>query len=165
MKKKALIDYVKREKFDEFFTPESAVYPLLKHIPSHVKTIWECTDAGRSKITKVLKENGYQVVSTCFDFLSCEPDFDFDMIVTNPPYSLKDQFLERCYHYGKPFALLLPITALEGKKRQALYKKHGINVLLLDKRVEFTDKGRAWFAVAWFIWRPGEENNRIWFQS
>lgn len=104
---------------DEIYTPETAIIPLIKYLPKNVK-IWECTDFGESNITKVLKNNGYEVISTHkkdFDFLTDDPTFDFDMIITNPPYSLKDKFLEKCYKYGKPFALLLPITALEGIKR------------------------------------------------
>ena len=37
----------------------------------------------------------------------------FDCIITNPPFSLKQEFLQRCYELGKPFALLLPLTTFE----------------------------------------------------
>lgn len=119
--KRTLIDYIKRGAFDELYTPSYAIKPLLKYLPKKHITIWECTDFGKSNITKELKSNGYEVVTTHtntdFDFLNDKPDFDFDMIVTNPPYSLKDDFLKKCYEYGKPFCLLLPITALEGIER------------------------------------------------
>jgi len=55
------------------------------------------------------------------DFLVDEPAFAYDCIITNPPYSIKDRFLTRCYELKKPFALLMPLTALEGKYRQQLY--------------------------------------------
>ena len=42
----------------------------------------------------------------------------FDMIITNPPYSLKDEFIKKCYEWNKPFCLLLPITAFERKARK-----------------------------------------------
>lgn len=54
--KKAMIDYMKKEKNDELYTPEYAIFPLLKYLPKNIK-IWECTDYGESNITKVLKEN------------------------------------------------------------------------------------------------------------
>lgn len=104
---------------DEIYTPEIALIPLLKYLPKNI-TIWECTDFGESNITKVLKDHGYNVISTHkkdFNFLTDKPSFEFDMIITNPPYSLKDDFIEKCYSYNKPFALLLPITALEGLRR------------------------------------------------
>ena len=57
--KKAMIDYMKKEKNDELYTPEYAIFPLLKYLPKNIK-IWECTDYGESNITKVLKNNGYE---------------------------------------------------------------------------------------------------------
>lgn len=113
MIKQALVQHTNN---DEFYTPDIALKPLLKYLPKDV-VIWECTDYGKSNITKILKEHGYKVISTHkkdFDFLTDKPSFEFDIIVTNPPYSLKDKFLNKCYEYNKPFALLLPLTALEG---------------------------------------------------
>ena len=97
--KKAMINYIQNEKNDELYTPKYAIKPLIKYLPKNIK-IWECTDFGSSNITKVLKENGYQVITTHkdnFDFLIDKPDFNFDMIITNPPYSLKDEFIKKCY--------------------------------------------------------------------
>ena len=165
--KKAMINYIQNPKNDELYTPEYAIKPLIKYlelyrIQNDVKRkpiIWECTDYGSSNITKVLRENGYEVVSTHkndFNFLTDAPEFDFDMIVTNPPYSLKDEFLEKCYEYGKPFCMLLPITALEGVERGKLYRKYGIGLLVLDRRCNFmNDVGKKsnWFNTSWFCYK------------
>ena len=141
---------------DEFYTPEVAIIPLLKYLPKNI-TIWECTDFGGSNITKVLKKHGYNVISTHkenFNFLTDDPTFEFDMIITNPPYSLKDEFIEKCYQYKKPFALLLPITALEGVKRGGLYRKHGIELLIFDKRINYMKNKKAnWFNTSWFCYK------------
>ena len=152
--KKTLINYIQNEKYDELYTPEYAIKPLLKHIPKNIK-IWECTDYGRSNITKILKENGYEVISTHkkdFDFLIDKANFEFDMILTNPPYSLKDEFISKCYEYGKPFCLLLPLTSLEGIKRGKMYDKNGIELLVFDKRIDFNGKGKCWYNTSWFCW-------------
>jgi hypothetical protein len=77
----------------------------------------------------------------------------FDCIITNPPYSRKDEYLEKCYKLGRPFALLLPLTALEGRKRQALYKKYGVQLIVPSRRINFITPGggrSAWFMTAWF---------------
>lgn len=78
-------------------------------------------------------------------------------IVTNPPYSQKDAFLRRAYELGLPWFMLLPITAIEGKRRQALYAHHGVSLYLPRGRIEF-GKGGVWFYTAWFFWIPGEGN-------
>lgn len=156
MAKRSMISYIKN---DEYYTPEYAVKPLLKYLPKD-KVIWECTDFGNSNITKILKENGYKVVSTNkkeIDFLNDNVDFDFDIIITNPPYSLKDDFLKRCYEYGKPFCLLLPITSLEGIKRGKLFRENGIELIVLDKRCNFiyenNEKKNNWFNTSWFCYK------------
>ncbi len=61
--KKALINYIQKEKFDNIYTPAYAVEPLLKYIPKGI-TIWECCDFGESQITKLLKKHGCKVIST-----------------------------------------------------------------------------------------------------
>ena len=153
--KQAMINYMKQEKNDELYTPDEAIIPILKYLdPS--KIYWECTDFGESNITKVLKEKGFNVIHTNkseIDFLKDKPDFDFDVIITNPPYSLKNEFLKKCYEYDKPFALLLPLTALEGKERGKLYKNKGIEVIVLDKRINFMkEKKNVWFNTSWFCY-------------
>ena len=101
-----------------------------------------------------LKENGFKVIHTSkreIDFLKDKANFEFDVIITNPPYSLKNEFLKKCYEYQKPFMLLLPLTALEGKERNKLYRKYGIEVIVLDKRINFMkEKKNVWFNTSWF---------------
>ena len=167
--KQAMINYVKQPKNDLLYTPEFAVKPLLKYLPEEKLTVWECCDGGGSAITKRLREAGYKVISTDiqtgFDFLKDKPDFEFDMIITNPPFSLKNQFLKKCYEYQKPFALLLPITALEGVERNKLFARYGISVIVLDRRINFMkEKKGSWFNTSWFIWNIGK-NNKLYFEK
>jgi hypothetical protein len=153
--KQPMINYIQKEKYDELYTPKYAIEPLLKYLPQNI-TIWECTDFGSSNISKVLEENGHKVIKTnkeSFDFLKDTADFEFDIIITNPPYSLKDKFLKKCYDYGKPFALLLPLTALEGTNRGGYYQEFGIQLLVLDKRIDFTGNKSCWFNTSWFCWK------------
>lgn len=161
--KEALINYVKNGQNDEIYTPDYAVEPLLKYLPKNL-TIWEPTDFGASNITKVLKTNGYKVISTHktnLDFLEEDPDFDYDMIITNPPYSIKDDFLARCYKLKKPFCLLLPLTALEGVRRGGLFRQFGISVIILDRRINFTSNKGNWFNASWFVYNVIENNSII----
>ena len=150
--KQAMINYMQKEKNDELYTPDEAIYPILKYLDKG-KIYWECTDFGGSNITKVLRENGFKVINTCkaeIDFLEDEP-LDCDVIITNPPYSIKDKFIKRCYELDKQFLLLLPLTALEGKERNKLYKEKGIELIILDKRINFMkNKNNVWFNTSWF---------------
>lgn len=141
---------------DDYQTPIEAINPLLSFIPKHW-IIWECA-SGKGNLVKAFQNKKYSVIGTDilqgFDFLTWHPD-EIDCIVTNPPYSLKQQFLTRAYELKKPFALLLPLTTFETKKRQDLFKKYGIEIILFDKRINFetpnkAENSNAWFATAWF---------------
>ena len=149
---------------DLFLTDPMALWPLLPYL-APFPLIWEPACGYEKKpLVGALRLEGFGVIGTDIrqgpenDFLThfINPKA-YDAIVTNPPYSIKDQWIARCYELGKPFALLLPYTALEGIRRQALYRKHGIDLLVLPKRVPFTTpsgkKGGAWFPCAWFTYK------------
>lgn len=145
---------------DDFQTPPYALKPLLPYIPKEW-IVWEPA-CGHGYLVDALEGLGYRVLAT---ELHAEPSVDFltdlamgwDVVITNPPYSIKQQFLERCYELGKPFALLLPLTTFETGKRQKLFRDNGLEVIFMDKRINFetpnkVKKSSAWFATAWFTW-------------
>lgn len=156
--KQALIDYIKRGTFDELYTPVEAIYPIIPYLKNkEYTTIWECTDYGESEITKVLRDNGFTVITSHIvdkkSYFDYEPQENYDIIITNPPYSLKDEFLKRSYELQKPFMLLLPITAFEGIERGKMFRENGVEVLVFDRRINFMQKqGKkgAWFNTSWF---------------
>lgn len=142
---------------NDFQTPPEALWPLLPYL-KHDWLIWECS-SGKGNLVFELNSKGFLTIGTDIltghDFLTFQPK-EFDCIITNPPFSLKQKFLERAYSLGKPFAFLLPLTTFEGKVRQELFKKYGVEVILFDKRINFeTPSGKgsgSWFATAWFTW-------------
>lgn len=123
---------------DEMFTPRYAVYPLLEFLPAS-KTIWCPFDTQESNFYKVLKMGGYKVICSHIsedkDFFKYEPPA-WDILISNPPYSIKDDVLERAFALGKPFALLLPISSLQGQKRFRIFKNR-IEVLAFDRRIHY----------------------------
>jgi hypothetical protein len=149
--------------FDELYTPNEATECLLSFIPKSVKTIWEPTAIPNSTIVKVLRDNGYKVITSHIDkgqdFLKYIPEEQFDMIITNPPFSLKDKFLKRAFEIDKPFFFLLPLTTLEGQKRNKLFSNRKIEMVIPNKRFNFI-KGKkgSWFQTSWFGYKIGLEN-------
>ncbi|NBL00226.1 MAG: tRNA (adenine-N(6)-)-methyltransferase [Erysipelotrichia bacterium] len=101
--------------------------------------IWLPFDEEWSAFNQVLKENGYETICTHInngkDFFKYEPK-EWDMIVSNPPYSMKDEVIKRVYELGKPFCLLMPLTTLQGKERFK-YFKQGIQLLSFNVRIGF----------------------------
>ena len=153
----AKIDYSKRGAFDELYTPDIAIQMIIPYIPKHIKTVWECTAHEESKIVNILRNCGYEVISTHikdgYNFFNYVPKH-FDMTITNPPYSLKDDFLARGFQLGKPFMFLLPLTTLEGSKRSKMFRENKIQLIIPDKRFNFKPEKNsgAWFQTSWFTY-------------
>ena len=106
-------------KQDEVYTPFYAVDILLEFLPKD-KIIWLPFDEEWSAFNQRLTELGYTVTRSSLkegkNFFEYEPE-NWDILVSNPPFSCKDDVLERVLSFNKPFALLLPIAVIQGKKR------------------------------------------------
>lgn len=148
---------------DLYGTPTSATDLLLPYLKPELR-YWEpCR--GYGAIEKHLKLQGFNFtatdISTGQDALIWQPE-GWDACVTNPPWSLKTQFLQRFYDLGKPFALLLPCDLVNGK-RTALFAEHGLQLIVPSWRVRFMrfDGEKAVEATspntgsAWFCWKMG----------
>jgi hypothetical protein len=141
---------------NDFQTPPEALEPLWQYLRPGW-TVWECA-CGDGILVRALAERHFQVIGSDLrdgrNFLTWRPDEPWDCLLTNPPYTAKQSFLERAYALGRPFALLLPLTALETRRRQRLFARHGLEVIFLPHRIRFlTPSGkpsRPWFGVAWF---------------
>lgn len=152
---------LKQTNVHDFQTPSSAIYPLLPYLKKEW-LIWECS-CGKGNIVNFLNSQGFLTIGTDilsgYDFLNWQPE-KFDCIITNPPYNIKQKFLERCYQLEKPFALLLPLTTFETQKRQKLFREYGVEVIFLPERVRFEvpdgrkdEQSSPWFSTAWFCWK------------
>lgn len=174
---------------DDFQTPPEALVPLRPYLPCYWN-YWEPA-CGKGNLVNWLRWRGYRVAASDrameersilgsrVDFLADRDSEAYknllgwaDIIVTNPPYSVLDKWLARCFEIGKPFALLLPLTALGGKRRQAMYRQQGgVSVIMLGERLVMeTPTGKTGaqsnpqFDVCWLCWNlPALPNGRIVF--
>jgi hypothetical protein len=162
---------------DHFQTPPEALDPLLPYL-TRDWMIWEPA-CGKGNLVKALDGAGFRVFGSDIiaevkhqrinfltdgaPFIIDGMPFSFSMVLSNPPYSLKDEFLERCYQLGKPFALLLPLTVFDSVRRRKLFQKHGVECVFLPNRISFETpnhdanvavgkKTSSWFATLWITW-------------
>lgn len=173
---------------DYYATSPIAVRMLLEK-EMFSKNIWECASGG-DHIVKVLKAAGHDVWATdiidrtghteILDFLTSDVKYDGD-IITNPPYSIAQQFVEKAIDSvtdGHKVAMYLRLQFLEGKKRQKLFKQRNLKtVYVAAARMgcaangNFYDKEREYeggsVAFAWFIWEKGYEGDPVikWFNN
>ena len=135
------MDLIAGSKNDEFYTPRYAIEPILKYIKRNSK-IWCPFDKEESLFVKMLKEEGHEVIHSHIDeeggkfFLREVPECDY--IISNPPYSLKGQVLNRLFNLGKPFAMLLGVVGLfESKDRFNMFKNNEFEIMYMNKRVAY----------------------------
>lgn len=123
---------------DGVYTPAYAVKPIIKFIPSN-STIWCPFDMQDSEYVLQLCAAGHKVIATHIDngqnFFDYEPEEDYDFIISNPPFSIKDDILKRLDEIGKSYAMLMPLPVLQGQKRFQYLTN--AQALIFDKRINY----------------------------
>lgn len=61
-------------------------------------------------------------------------------MISNSPFSKKDNVLQRAYDLGKPFAILLPCNSIQGKRRFKIFQNE-IQMLCFDTRIDYHTNG------------------------
>ena len=135
------MDRVAGSKNDEFYTPYYAVEPLIKYLKPDT-TVWCPFDTEDSLFVKVLKREGHQVLNSHInegkDFFEYIPLVEYDYIISNPPYSLKTEVLEKLFKMDKPFAMLVGVAGLfESQKRFEMFRDNDWEIMYFNRRVSF----------------------------
>lgn len=129
---------------DEYYTPDYVVEILLPYLKkTNYKTIWCPCDKEHSEYVKILNKNGYKVIyshiETGEDFLEYEPEEEYDIIITNPPFSIKNKILERLIKLDKPFAILLSATVIQSASLiKLLSNLESFYTIMFDKRISYS---------------------------
>lgn len=158
-----------RRQSDLYPTPPEVTVALLQflNLPKNT-TIWEPA-AGEGDMLYAIRACGYGSsfgtdVSEGFDFLS--PDVfkrlltGFDWIITNPPFSLAEDFIRRAAEIEKPFVMLLKAQYWHAAKRMALFEEIPPSYILpltwrpdfFFKERESGDSGSPLMDVMWCVW-------------
>ena len=172
----------KHRQQQDYYATEPKAVELLLEVEKFNENIWEPA-CGEGHIAMVFEKHGYKVRATDLidrgygttqDFLFFNDEkFEGD-IITNPPYALAKEFIEKALDViqtGNKVAMFLKVQFLEGKERKVLFKNHppqtvyvSSSRLLCAKNAEFQkmiDGGGSAVAYAWFIWQKGYNGETI----
>ena len=141
------LDLVASSQNDEFYTPPYAIKPLLKYLKPKSK-IWCCFDTENSWYVKLLREEGHTVyhssILTGGDFFEIIDKHTpllkkgLDYIISNPPYSKKDEVLTYLFTLDIPFAMLMGVVGIyESKTRFELFKNNIFEEMFFNKRISY----------------------------
>ena len=137
---------------DEYYTPLYAVNIITPFI-EQFKTIWCPFDQEDSGYVTRLRGLGHIVHSTHIDngedFLTYTPKFEYDAIISNPPFSLKNEVLDKCIRLNKPFALLLPFAMFNSISAVSILSKSNPNFIIMDRRISFN--GERPNFTCWYV--------------
>jgi hypothetical protein len=147
-----------RKERDLYETPAWVTEALLPHIPGDIFEVWEPA-CGSGKMVRALEGAGFTVHATDIDQ---GHDFLSDIlpyaaaIVTNPPYAIATEFIERAIQQCHFVAMLLRTDFDHAKSRSYLFANSSAfaKKVVLTKRIQWFEdsKGSPSFNHAWFIW-------------
>ena len=160
---------------DLYETPAVATRALLRAelVPL---SVWEPC-AGRGAITRVLLEQGHDVISSDIYDYKPNPPLDFvadfltqkqmppgcECILTNPPFQIVEKIVAHALELSPIVILLLRLAFLESERRCAILEERGLQrILCFRKRLPMMHrrgwdghKGNSGMAFAWFVWDRG----------
>ena len=182
---------------DFYATDPKAVHKLLlKYSINGSEILEQCI--GNGNIANAIKDfynnkglniTGVDIVDRGYpntivhDYLTWKTDKKFDCIITNPPYSLAKEFVEKSmtllnddydedgYPNGQ-LIMFLKIQFLEGAKRKELFEKYPPKYIYVFRNRMATwnngepldPNGKRWATTmchAWFIWHKGSKTEPI----
>lgn len=173
---------------DFYATPRNAIEAILNEVKLNGSILEPA--AGQGHISKLLKEYYpySEIVSTDLiqreekfgipiqggvDFLTHEFNRKFDNVITNPPFNLAQEFIERALKLSNDKVIMFAkIQLLEGNKRRELFDNTPLKyVYVFSKRVnplrngeELDENGKPWSSTmcfAWFVWEHDYEGEPI----
>jgi len=172
----------KRVENDFYETPSWCVEAILPHLPLGGVVLDPC--AGKGAILRAAGKafhqfNGYEINPlfeaigfededtlywVCLDSLGEHIWQRADVVLMNPPFSKKVEFVERSIKEQSPrhgtTCALLPISFLGSQKRREFVIANPCDVYVMSDRPSFGlnkagKKGTDSCYYAWFVWGPG----------
>lgn len=182
----------KRRENDYYPTPEAVIENFLVNymIDPNKKILEPC--AGSGNIIKALQKHGCKNIDAVeidedhadellellgighvaiADFLKIKkrqyPEEQYDIIITNPPYSKAQEFVEKALELVNETGvviMLLRTAFLESQKRFEFWQKpeNKLSALYtLSSRPSFIGKGTDATSYSWFIWDKNTHTQEI----
>lgn len=149
---------------------EEIIYPVLE--PA-------CGEGHISKLLEQYKVKSFDLIDRGYgnvgvDFLTNEFTGDYNTIITNPPFNLFQQFVEKALKIAKKKVIMFgKLQALEGQKRATFLQKTPLKYIYVFKKRqqpmrngkendEITGKKMSsTMAFAWFVWEKDYEGEPI----
>ena len=159
-------------KHDDWMTPLSA-WEDISHIIPMDKSIWE-PFYGDGTSGEILCELGCpEVIHQDEDFFTSNHG---EVIVSNPPFTLKKKVFTRLKELGKPFIMICPSSMINTQYMRELFLggDDPIQIIIPRKRIQFiklkdgviceSETGRCNFDCFYYCWKMNLPRDITWLE-
>tara|TARA_R110000823_G_scaffold79878_3_gene181997 strand:+ start:2343 stop:2843 length:501 start_codon:yes stop_codon:yes gene_type:complete len=155
MKKNSRLNYkgnAVKFKDDDYETPKYILEMLLPYITPYKRIYDPFYCAGR------VKQYWEELDKICYneklDAFGKTPPEDFDITISNIPFSMKEKCMKLFFDLGKPFIILMPIDALGSVWINKYFDK--LQIIIPHKRLHFSKNGElgkgSWFDTCFYCY-------------
>jgi hypothetical protein len=151
---------------DDYETPKY-IWEMLDPYMDKNQTIYDpfyCS--GLSK--QYLNELGYNVIHNDEDFYENYDKHEYDIIVSNPPFSDKKKVFNKLKEIDKPFIMIVPVSTITKKFFRDKFKDDDISMLIPNGRLQFSKKGeqlsRCWFDCVFLCYKLNLDKQIIYLE-
>jgi len=128
--------YPKLHNFNDMYTPPEAMQYIIPFLDKN-KIYWEAC-YGLGHMANELINNNFEVVGdNNINCLLSEPQEDWDIWITNPPFNGNKKFIKRAIDLKKPFIFLIRLEHLGGVEACNLLKNLDFKIIIPEKRINY----------------------------
>jgi len=158
-------------KHDDYMTPKHAWEAIQQFIPKD-KIIWEAF-YGDGKSGEYLTELGFNIIHEPIDFFDESTLPEYDILVSNPPFSKSKEILKRLLVLDKPFIIIFPSSKINTSYFREWKGKH-IQIIIPRKRIHFDKlvdgikpkncRNACNFDTFYYCYKMNLENDIMWLE-
>ena len=133
-------------KHDDYMTPKYA-WENIAHLIPKDKIMWEAFYGDGTSGTH-LRELGFNTIHEPIDFFDDETVPEYDILISNPPFSQSKNILDRLYELDKPFIIIMPSPKICTSYFRR-WKDRQLQIIIPRKRIHFTKLVDGVMPVGW----------------
>ena len=122
-------------KHDDYMTPKHA-WENIAHLIPKDKIMWEAFYGDGTSGTH-LRDLGFNTIHEPIDFFDDDTVPEYDILISNPPFSQSKNIMNRLYELDKPFILIMPAAKINTSYFRR-WRDRNIQIVIPRKRIHFT---------------------------
>jgi len=138
------LNIMRKKKLDEYTTPLYVWKMLLDYLDLDKNTIIYEPFYNEGKSQDYLGKLGYKnIIHKKEDFFENYEKYNYDVILSNPPYSIKQNILKILYKIDKPFVLIMPTVIISKLYVKNIFGQDTSNIqyIIPNRRMQFEING------------------------